>query len=84
MATKQVELDGNFVKVNNGGLIKTSGCMIICKSDYIFFGTVAKDAANPPEFENCFIVKNVINYGGSDDVYIRARDKKAVIIVDNV
>ncbi len=81
MATKQVELDENFVKVNNGGLVDSNGCMVVCKSDYIFFGTV-KAGDVPPQIDDCFIVRDVINYDGIDDVYIRARDKKAVVIVD--
>lgn len=83
MATKQVELDENFVKVNNGGLVNSSGCMIICKSDSIIFGTTAINT-NSPADENCFIVKDIINYNGSDDVYIKARNKKAIVIVDNI
>ena len=83
MATQKVDLTGDFVKVNNGGLVDTSGCMIICKSDYIIFGTTDKDTT-PPIDDNCFIVKDVINYSGSDDVYIKARNQSAIVIVDSI
>jgi len=81
MATQKVELTEEFIKVNNGGVIDGSDCVIFCKSDSFFFGTTAQDTS-APDIENCFIVNNFINYAGDDDVYIRARNKKAIVIID--
>jgi len=82
MATQKVELTEEFIKVNNGGIVDTSGCMIVCKSDSFLFGTSNDDT--PPLLENTFIVNTYINYSGDDNVYIRARNGKAIVIVDSI
>jgi len=79
MASKRIIVTNDeFVKINDGNAVISQ-----VLNGRVFF-CVCGDGDTPLE-ENSFILKDNFVYGGTDDVYAKARDKRtpATLIVDS-
>jgi hypothetical protein len=84
MATKRINVGtDSFVKVNNGGIVSTSGFVMQILDGKVFIGATDVNT-NPPAEENCYQINDDFVYTGSDDVYIKAMYHDATVIIDKV
>ena len=84
MATKRTVINSSdFVKVNNGGIVSTSGFVMQVLDGKVLIGATDVNTSAPTE-EDCYQINDNFTYTGTDDVYIKAMYHDATMIIDKV